>query len=408
VAVEPALALEQLPDGIYIDLPEAIYFAQDRLGSSDLIKLHKQKEGWWWQSRWNPDRDASQTQAQNYGSALHALLLEGLAAYETRFAVQPDKRDFARLLFTIGDIKEALVEDGVDISRTSSFKLPDWLDAAALHIPHRNVWPAIEADFKASIERDDGSLAPFVTAAEDRMLRIMYDAAFEDEAIRGLLGLDQAVPVLAEVSILWTDRFGVRRRARWDKPVPDFIADLKSLGNWQGRALEHSVGDLVLAQGYDIQVGDQHVSRRYARAMVAERGFGAISGGDEEKQAWLHAILSKRDRWDWVWLFYQKPDPAGRAPVIFPLYEDWQGKFHVSGHRKAYRAIQLYLSSVERFGLGDIPAADGRRARPWSRVEPVHYYPPEDERQRSVLPTISAPHYGWDDNPVPDEEEAFA
>lgn len=392
----PAIAADQLPDGAYINLDDAVYFAQDRLGSSDLQRLHFHREGWWMQSRHNPDRLDNTTDAQNYGSALHALMLEGLGAYETRFAVQPDKKDFTGLLFKVDDIKEALQEAGLALTGTSKFKLADWEDAAALHIPEQPVWGSIIRDFEASITREDGSQRPSVTSVEDRMLRLMYEAALSHDETRQLVGAGEDVPTLAELSYFWTDDLGVKRRARFDKPVPHFTMDLKTLGNWQGRELKHAVGDHILRGGLDIQVGDQHDARLRMHKQIREEGEAAIFGGTDEQRTWLQAIATRDIAFDWVWLFYQKPELTGRAPVLFPVREHWEGPFHKSGYRKARRAIAFYVECRERFGLD----------RPWYRVEPVHYTDGEVSKAQG-MESITVPHFGWDEDPIAGEDDHF-
>lgn len=389
-----------LPDGVYLSLPEDIYFLQDRLGSSDLIDLHRYKEGWWWSSKHNPDRPAdTKTKAQNYGSALHAIMLEGVAAYEERFAVEPDRADYPQLLESIPQIKAALVDAGMSLRNTSSYRLDDWIDAAAIHCAGKPVWAAIMRDHEDSLLRSDGTVRRSVSAIEDRMLRYMLEAALEDEECRRLLGYGQDVPLLAEVSIFWTDEYGLKRRARLDKPVPHFTMDLKSLGNWQGRDLVHSIGDRIRAEGYDIQVGDYHVARRHMHRMVRQDAGRFLFGGTLEERAWVEAIAIRDMRFDWIWLFYQKPEPSGRAPIIFPVREHWRGPFHTSGHRKAWRAARFYREQVERVGL----------ERPWSRVMPVHYTVEAATLEgRQERPHITVGNWDWDNEPVPGEEEAFA
>jgi hypothetical protein len=408
MAVEPPLALEQLPDGVYLGLKEDIYFAQDRLGSSDLIKLYKFKEGWYWQSRHNPDR-GGQTDAQNYGSALHAIMLEGMAAYEGRFRVEPDPKDYKpkKLLTTNKAIKAQLEEEGVDTRKTSSFLTDDWLDAAAVHLPDWTCWEAVKRDFaKACLKPDGKTTYPTVSAVEDRMLRFMREVAMDDPDIQGILGFDQETPVLAEVSVFWTDRHGLKRRARFDKPCPQFTADLKSVGNWQGRELKHALGDRVVFECYDLQMADQHVARQHMNAWLAESD-AKLSGGTDEERAWLQAIARRSKRWHWWWLFYQKPEPTGRAPILFPLAARWGGAFHRSGFRKSVLAIDVYLRGVERFGLGEIPNAFGGPAKPWSRVEAPHYEP-DTPGIPADAPTITLPFKGWEEEPVEGEEEALA
>jgi hypothetical protein len=396
----PALAEEQLPDGVYIGLPDAIYFAQNRLGSSDLIRLYQKKRGWWWSSRLNPDRKETQTDAMNYGSALHALMLEGLVAYQTRFAVEPDPKAYKRVLYKIDDYKSALRGEGVVLEKTSGFKSQDWLDACAIHLPRDVVaWENVIADFDKSITTfaADGTVLSkrrTVSAVENRALLVMHQAAVEADGpegdqMRDLLGSNLEVPALAELSFFWTDAFGVRRRARFDKPVPMFTLDLKSLGNWTGRPLEHGIGDHILRGGLDIQVGDQHVARILMHRQIKAEGEACIHGGTQEERAWLMAIAERNLPFEWVWLFYQKPDnAAGHAPIIFPVWENWKGKYHLSGHAKSLLAIQTYLDGMARFGPD----------KPWTMILPVHY------TEEGYDPGITHPHYGFEECLVVDQK----
>jgi len=49
----------KLQPGLYLDLAEDIYFAQDALGSSDLKNLLRAPFDWWYGSRHNPPRTES-------------------------------------------------------------------------------------------------------------------------------------------------------------------------------------------------------------------------------------------------------------------------------------------------------------------------------------------------------------
>lgn len=409
MAIEPALAVRQLPDGVYIRLHETPYFAQDRLGSSDLIRLHRFREGWWWSSRWNPLRVQGQTDAQNYGSALHKIMLEGRHAYEAAFVVEPDKRHYPGLLVTTEDIKAALLKARVSTLKTTGWVKENWCEAAALHLPEQHVWDNIWADFNASrtILAPDGvtpvGLTPGVSHTEDAMLRLMLEIALEDPDVRNILGEDNDVPHLAELSYFWTDDEGVRRRARFDDPLPVTTLDLKSLGDWRGREIKHMIADRILADGLDIQVGDQHDARQRMFAQIRAEGFACIHGGSDQEQAWLVAMAERSIKWDWTWLFYQKPELSGKAPIIFPLREAWAGAYHKSGFRKARRARDFYLECIEHFGLGPVCSIDGRPSRPWGASMPVHYT--DDRRVPSITPPRA--YQAFDEMPVDGEEAHF-
>jgi hypothetical protein len=359
-----------LPDGVYLDLDPQVYFAQrDRLGSSDVQTLHQKREGWWWQSAYNPLRPAdTSTQAQNYGSALHVIMLEGVDTYERRFMVCPGKADYPGLLTSAEQIADAIKAAGVTLQGTSKFKKADWNREARVYIPSAPVWDNIWSDFEGAAKLPDGSMRPHVTTTEDATLRIMLDAALdastpEGAEIAGLLA-DPHHPPLAEVTVLWTDPQGRRRRGRLDRLWPKFTLDLKSLrGHWNGRELAVTADDMIKKHGYDIQRADHHEARRYLYAFV-QMGMENVHGGTAEQRAWLATFPDAAPRWDYVWLFYQKPDmAAGDAPVIFPVWDDHASAYHVHGLRKQQRALDFYTAQVDRFGL----------EKPWSRVMGIHY-----------------------------------
>jgi hypothetical protein len=391
-----------LPDGVYIGLPFEEYIAQaGRLGSTDKGRLHKHGPGYWWSSPMNPYYVRVQSEDLLEGEGLHALLLEGLGPYEERFKTEPDKRDYTDVLFTIPQIKAALTDAGVSVKGSSGFRLAEWAEGAAVDLPGRTVWHNVMADFERSIQirDDDGEVIgkrKSLSAEQDFMLRAMRDAALDDHPdnadVRELLTVAARFPILAEVSILWTDEFGRRHRARFDKLIPPATVDLKSLGNWEGRQVAHMIGDHINRMGYDIQEADYQIARREGWRMILE-DEGNLHGGTEEERQHVLAIAN----WNqttlphWSWLFFQKPDKSGRAPILFPLMDKWGGPYHRSGFRKRAKALALYDQCMERFGPD----------RPWSKVHPLHYTTEAHE------PHITTGHWGFDDEPVEGEAEHF-
>lgn len=378
--VAPGEDLQQidLPDGVYFDLDPTTYFAIDALGSSDVMSLARRRHGWWWKSRHNPLLQQTTTDAQNYGSALHSILLEGPEAYRRVFLVSPDKADFPGLLVSTDDITSALKAAGINLQGTSKFKKADWVQAALSELPERPVWDAIIEAFDHAARRPDGTTRPSVTRTEDAMLKIMFDMATDlndpdaVEIARLLISDDH--PPMAEVSVIYTDPRGLRRRCRFDRLFPKVTLDLKSLrGIWNGRPLEAAIDDVIKKHGYDVQRADYHEGRKYLYAFI-RMGMQHVHGGTEEQRAWLATWPDRYPRWDWVWLFYQKPDMTeGHAPVVFPLWDDHASDYHRAGLRKKERALDFYQLQVDRVGLD----------KPWGRVSPLHYT--DDKLSPSIL-----------------------
>ena len=382
-----------LPDGVFLNLPASDYFAQGRMGSSDWIRIHKTGAGWWWGSHLNPDRVEKKTKALTYGSALHAIMLEGVGAYEAMFAVEPNPLDFPGLLKTVDDIKARLEKEGFSLAGTSKFAKDDWLGEAAAKLPDVPCWGNLYEEFQVRVGR-----RTIISSAEDRTLRLMHKVAVDptrtdNAAVRKLLVNTNDHPALAEVTVLSTID-GIRRRWRMDRMYPAVTMDLKSVGQWRGRPLAYEVGQVLAQNCWDLQFADYHIGRTEAYRLISE---GKLFGGTLEQRRYIQQIAEENATWDWVWLAYGKPD-ANSAPILLPLWADsWApidpykpdepprpSDLRQYGLNKLEKAIAFYRRAVAEFGLHE----------PWARVEPLHYIDQDRE------PRVFLPHWIADETPV--------
>ena len=261
-----------------------------------------------------------------------------------------------------------------------------FLDAMRASLPDVPVWSNILEDFNDNVQAG----RKVVTALEDRQLRFMREVAIverDDNAdVRQLF--DDSHPTLTEVSVFWTDERGIRRRARFDSLLPAFTLDLKSLDNYNGQSLRFFTGELIAKRGYDIQRADHFEARQQAMRLI---GDGRLFGGSPEQRRWIATFPDQSPDGDYVWLFYQKPDPVvGHAPILFPVYDhSWQWnedtrqneptELRAAGEAKRIKALEFYLGAVRKYGLD----------QPWARVEDVHYTN-EGYEPRVFLPPWSA------------------
>ena len=382
--LRPALA-----DGVHLNLSDEDYFGQDALGSTDLVSLSKKRWGWWWSSRHNRRRKEKVNKDRWFGTALHAIVLEGVAAYEARYAVEPDPREYPNAINTIPEMKKALTDAGFRLSGVSNWRAADWRAAMRTNMPSTPVWDNVLEDAK-----DRALGREMVSSDDDWTLRFMRDVANSVERtdnidIRALF--DDALPRMAEVSVFWTEA-GVRRRARLDYMVPAFDLDLKSMGTWKGRPLPFEIGEISAQRGLDIQRADHFDARVEIYRAIAE---GRVYGGSPEQRNWIATFPERAPEWDYVWMFYQKPDMTdGRAPVILPVYdhswETYPGGERVPslirsyGMAKKATALDFYRHMVATQGLDT----------PWARVEPLHY-----TREVRDHPHISYPHWIAEEHP---------
>lgn len=347
-----------LPDGVHLNLPDAEYFALDALGSTDLVKLFQKGAGWWWSSAHNPDYKRGSSRPMNFGSALHALLLEGGRQFEGRFAVEPDPREFPELLRSTDDIKDRLAEMGLKApSKLAKAELVEFL---MQHDPRANVWDDIIARFKAQIADPDRPRQA-VSASENRALRIMADMVQADPEVAPLFAHTEDSLPLAEVAIIYTTDDGIRRRAKIDLLTPQTTVDLKTIEVWDGRPLPIVVRDRIEKAGYDIQRADYDDARSEAYDFIAS---GQVFGATADELAWLSQFPTHAPNWNWLWLFYQKPDSAaGNAPVLFPLEDQAESIYHRRGRDKKAVALATYQRCIAEFGLD----------RPWTQAARMHF-----------------------------------
>lgn len=378
---------QPLPDGVYLGLPEEEYFDQPRLGSSDFATLYSKREGWWWQSRNNPHLEPRSSKATEFGSALHKLLLEGPAAYRDAFAVAPDQKKFPGVLVSVADLCSALAAGGVEHNPKSRKHDLVQLAVAYLDAP---VWDHILAAFERKARGRQ-----VISAAEDFALQTMRNAALEDPDMSVVVNASE-LQRLTEVSVLWTSEQGLPMRFRFDCMLPSWNVDLKSIGNIR-KELDYAVGDAVATYHLDVQLALSFEARQAAYALIRA---GSLHGGTDDQRAFLsqfpdRAPLRSPDgavQWHWLWMFYQKPDDKGDAPVIFPVRVFHGDERHRIGWRKAEIAKAFYLEAVGRFGLD----------RPWTRVDPMHDANHTGERRVKFPPWENLP------GPVEGEDEAFS
>ena len=265
-----------LEDGVYVDLPEADYFAQDALGSSDIRKLIADPVRWWWQSKHNPFKELSDKKSPEMiiGSAWHCLALEGREAFESRYMKAPDKSEYDALLITTSDIRGRIA----DLGHKPEGKLKEDLIAQLARIDDgAQIWDRI----LAAAETDPRQC---LTASDYEEIVLAAGALLENPDFQ-IMRKD----AFAELSVFWTEGEGddaVRRRARFDVIGPRGIADLKSIGIIGGDP-RLAVMRAIDNNRYDIQAAD------HKRAMLA--AFDFLDGQPKE----VRRALSCQPNYSW-------------------------------------------------------------------------------------------------------------
>lgn len=289
-----------LQDGVYVGLPDEAYFAQPRLGSTDLVKLHRDPAGWWYGSPHNPDREERErTTEMDFGVALHCLVLEGEDAYNRRVAITP-----------------------YDDFRTKEAR--EWRDQA----------------------REFGQ----IILTKDMDLRVRHMSAI-------ILNHPQLGPPMrdgmSELVVLFTHE-DVQLRAKFDKLLPQFVIDLKSFGGAaRGRSVLDKALRLIAERDMDVQ---RYIYDRAREALAVMVRGGLIHGATDSEVEWLKKVAAEPE-WRWCWLFYQRRDDrAGYAPIVQPIMRSPGDNTYLTGKSKFDVALHNYRAFRDRFGL-EIPWA---------------------------------------------------
>lgn len=273
--------------GIYLGLPFEDYLADDALGSSDLKTLLASPPDYWWGSKLNTILPEEEDDAAHFdlGTAFHCLALEGEAEYEKRCILRPDTYPDTKT----GEPKKFTLQS-------------NWC--------------------KAWYEEHDRPGVTIITKAQDTRARLMHRMLMRDPKQLQLaegesLALADAFNPeigLSEVSVFY-EQDGIRRRARFDKLLPNAICDVKTISGWRQSDFKQSLLREAILRGYVLQAVDYMEARSYMRDLFEQ---GLVFGGTPTQREAL-AEICEATEWRWVWVYARTsgaPQVKGIAPPI--------------------------------------------------------------------------------------------
>ncbi len=325
-----------LPDGVYFGLDEEIYHADSALGSTSVKELAKKP------CKWQYDRirkrGPKDTSFMIWGSAWHCRVLEGLEAYQERFAEPPVPADYPAAFTTSDSIKKFLhlhgkkqtgvkadlIERAKEIEGCPRFFddiLADWYAAHPGHV-------SIDADIKQEIE--------------DAIVNMERDPVLSSIMQAGSL-IDGA----AELSAFFTIE-GVRCKLRFDYAIPAMktrnkaiAVDLKSFTTFKGGNDEDAAIRKVYDECYDLQAAHYLDGRKRARDLIA---MGKVFG-DAPNKEFVDGFFNAKDI-DWVWVMLRRD--AGMVPVTLSV--DSEDPMLVHAGDIVTDALATYRKYVSEFG----------------------------------------------------------
>lgn len=317
------------PPGIYFGMPDEEYHADLALGSSSIKALSVDPYEFQFDRLYGEDKD---TDALIFGSALHARILEGRAAFEAKFCSAFDKSQLKDALDTTADLKAFLEKHG---QTGYSAKTKPLL---IKHVRDIDQDVPIVEEIKAKWEADNGDKTPLnpkrwaqvETAARWVQRDPLLSAVMEDGTF------SHGAP---EVSIFYEDR-GVRLKCRFDRLLRHAIVDLKSFAPRATGKIEDIALRAIGSNRYHIQAADYIRGWQKARELF-EAG---MVFGDQPFPTFLEECFDRQAP-AWIWIMVKSVG----APQ--PLVIDWQAKLAMrTAEETVEAAIDEYVRLRDLYG----------------------------------------------------------
>ncbi len=308
--------------GIYFGMDEDTYHAIPALSTGGIKKQASSPMLFWATCPWlNPDwaelkkeeEERRKKLGQDHfdiGKAYHARLLEGREAFDARFAVSLDKKDYPDALGTDDEIRAAFPEGIKPRGKTKRerFEHLQTLDGTV------QLWDDVKAEHEKA--HPGKCFIPFKVKRELEKAAAIIECDPElGPALRG---------GYAEVSLFWIcATTGVPMKCRADKLKLDMILDLKTLQNSHEASIENAVRRDIANRRYVIQPAVYLEGVKAVRQLVRKRGASAIfapEGYDPDCFGWAMEWAAQEEA-DWLFLYQQK----GVAPVARGIRFPTQG-----------------------------------------------------------------------------------
>jgi hypothetical protein len=322
--------------GVYFGLDADAYHADPALGSTNLKQLLASGPDFWWHSAMNPARPEQErdTPSLRFGRAVHAMVLEGRAAFDRGYGRYPEGDD---LLVTDADMVA-------------------WLDArpeivAALgeKVPRTK---AGKAELIARLDPAARILDFLVAGAEADGIELIAGDAYDRIVTAGtMITANPALAAAFSGGVCEEGAEPVRLKCRFDYLKVRAISDLKSIRNVSGIAFPQACRRQIATYRYDVQAAHYMAGRAALPGLVAA---GAVFGDHDPE--WLARVAASEET-AFVFVFYQATD----APITWATQLSPGNPILDIGRASADLAIHTYRTFVKAFG----------RERAWVLTEPI-------------------------------------
>lgn len=357
-------------EGIFFGMDEETYHAIPAGSNGGIKKLAASPMLYWADCRWlNYDYEEREEKEHfDTGHAVHCRVLEGREAFQARFAVGLDKKDYPNALDTLKEIRAAW-PDGIKPKGASKRECFDNLKVYDATV---ELWDDLLAEHEKANEGK--TMIPAKTVRQIEIAAAIMEKDPElSAALRG------GYP---EVVLLWICRkTGVPMKAKADYLKTKMIVDLKTIANQKEQSIENAIRFEIANRRYGIQPSVYLEGAKVVRQLVRERGEEAIFDWPsmtrdgklaispeeakriDEQREWVRKWASHTLPDEFMFIFQQK----GAAPVARGLFWPRAGTTRMLCDDIMMRMKRRLRTFSETFGCD-----------PWLDVAPVYDLADED------------------------------
>lgn len=366
-------------DGIYFGLPQDVYHAVPRLSSSGIQKICVSPATFWrgsWLDPDRPDEDEEEKEWQIIGRAYHTARLEP-HLFELLYVRELQKEDAPKgTLFTGNEMGAKLEEMG---AKKSGSVMEQAERLADIGFPVNLIWPLVKAEW----EKTRNGRSPLKAKHYDQMI-IDRDRISQNNDIAPLLQGGEA-----EVSIFWTDEYGVQMKCRVDYLTRDWWDDFKTFDNSRGKTLNQALIDSVRYNRYYIQapVYREGIER------IRVHGLQIVEAQTDDQRALIAAIQMKPHELNCWYIFQEKGGIPNLIAREFPFYTiPYSSIFNAPlsktpEHQKRVEEATKHRSQLFIKGAGEVLQAKKDfvlysqvypAGTPWFPLNPIGAFSDED------------------------------
>ena len=324
--------------GVFFGLNSETYHQDASLSFSGIKDLLISPITFWARSGMNPNRTHSTSPAMELGTAFHKRILEGQAAFQSAYAIPPEKGE---ALDGVEELRNRCSELGLRKTGTLAEMAGRILEVD----PDAILWPEImrqfreEAEGKRVLRRDDAQ------KIESMALAIAGHPSAKNIFKAGF----------SEVSIFWTDEAtGIPLKARLDYLRPAQIIDLKTFSSTGSGPVHQVVSRAIFTEQYFIQAVVYLEAIRQAKRLMA-------AGKDNCPSAqFKQEILAAPDH-RFFFVFVESGEAPNKAPNI--IVREMPGNetlVYQIGDLDFRKGVSLFKKYSEKFGT-----------KPWVSHEPI-------------------------------------